>query len=240
MHETVFRPAEPTIRESSIRRARVACVSRCGPEPGTPDLIGEGLLDRPNTMRFQNVLLVVLIASVTTLASAIDGKCSACVAVASSLQAALELERPRVHVDMRGRLDSKGKRYGKLIEYKVSELRFVELLEGLCDAVGEKYGLQGGIWRTGKSDGKPAFGAKSPPEPTSGDGDRNGLPSLRRSASTSGEAGIAGARRWRGHRMGDECDEIARTRDEPRQETPYKTKTQIPRNRCDRPDSFFP
>ena len=129
-------------------------MSRCGPEPGTPDLIGEGLVDRPNTMRFQNVLLVVLIASVTTLASAIDGKCSACVAVASSLQAALELERPRVHVDMRGRLDSKGKRYGKLIEYKVSELRFVELLEGLCDAVGEKYGLQGGIWRTGKSDGK--------------------------------------------------------------------------------------
>jgi hypothetical protein len=86
----------------------------------------------------------------------------------------------------------------------------------------------------------PAFGAKSPPKPTSGDGERNGLPSLRRSASTSGEAGIAGARRWRGHRMGDECDEIARTRDEPRQETPYKTKTQIPRNRCDRPDSFFP
>jgi hypothetical protein len=56
--------------------------------------------------------------------------------VAAELQAALESERPRNHLDMRGRLDSKGNRYGKMIDYKVSELRFVELLEGVCPDVG--------------------------------------------------------------------------------------------------------
>ena len=88
---------------------------------------------------------------------AIDAKCSACAAVATQLQSALEAERPRNHLDMRGRLDSKGVRYGKLIDYKVSELRFVELLETLCDDVGEKFGLDAslGAWTAGaKSAGK--------------------------------------------------------------------------------------
>ncbi|CAN6481575.1 unnamed protein product [Victoria cruziana] len=34
---------------------------------------------------------------------------------------------------MRHRLDSKGQREGKLIDYRVSELRIVELLDGLCE-----------------------------------------------------------------------------------------------------------
>ncbi|KAL2636725.1 hypothetical protein AAZV13_06G014400 [Glycine max] len=34
---------------------------------------------------------------------------------------------------MRHRLDSKGQREGKLIDYRVSELRVVELLDGLCE-----------------------------------------------------------------------------------------------------------
>ncbi|KAL0352525.1 UNVERIFIED_CONTAM: hypothetical protein Scaly_1641200 [Sesamum calycinum] len=42
-------------------------------------------------------------------------------------------EKPRNHLDMRHRLDSKGQREGKLIDYRVSELRVVELLDGLCD-----------------------------------------------------------------------------------------------------------
>jgi len=72
-------------------------------------------------------------------ASAIEAKCSACEAVANELQAALERERPRNHLDMRGRIDSKGVRYGKLIDYKISELRFVELLEDLCTDVGNNF-----------------------------------------------------------------------------------------------------
>ncbi|KAL9312475.1 hypothetical protein ACSQ67_017927 [Phaseolus vulgaris] len=42
-------------------------------------------------------------------------------------------ERPRNHLDMRHRLDSKGQREGKLIDYRVSELRVVELLDDLCE-----------------------------------------------------------------------------------------------------------
>ena len=106
--------------------------------------------------------LLILFAAVAALlhlpaVHAIDAKCSACVAVATQLQSALEAERPRNHLDMRGRLDSKGVRYGKLIDYKVSELRFVELLETLCDDVGEKFGLDAslGAWTAGaKSAGK--------------------------------------------------------------------------------------
>ena len=45
-------------------------------------------------------------------------KCSACKAVASTLQKRMENEKPRNHVDLRHRLDSSGKRYGKVIEYK--------------------------------------------------------------------------------------------------------------------------
>ena len=80
---------------------------------------------------------------------AIESKCTACAAVAAELGGALESERPRNHLDMRGRLDSKGQRYGKLIDYKVSELRFVELLENLCEDVASSYGYTVGVWRKG-------------------------------------------------------------------------------------------
>jgi hypothetical protein len=96
--------------------------------------------------------LLALLAGIAALLQpvyAIDAKCSACVAVATQLQSALEAERPRNHLDMRGRLDSKGVRYGKLIDYKVSELRFVELLENLCDDVGDKFGFRDGSWTAG-------------------------------------------------------------------------------------------
>ena len=82
------------------------------------------------------LLACVAAAALPPLAYAIDAKCSACEAVAYELQDALNSERPRNHLDMRGRLDSKGNRLGRMIDYKVSELRFVELLEGLCETVG--------------------------------------------------------------------------------------------------------
>ncbi|KAH8514984.1 hypothetical protein H0E87_003724 [Populus deltoides] len=42
---------------------------------------------------------------------------------------------------MRHRLDSKGQCKGKVIDYRVSELRVVELLDGLCDKM-EDYTLE--------------------------------------------------------------------------------------------------
>ncbi|RDX99919.1 Protein canopy-1, partial [Mucuna pruriens] len=69
-------------------------------------------------------LCVVILVGMLLPSDAVDDKCAACKAVA---------ERPRNHLDMRHRLDSKGQREGKLIDYRVSELRVVELLDDLCE-----------------------------------------------------------------------------------------------------------
>ncbi|KAL0440476.1 UNVERIFIED_CONTAM: hypothetical protein Slati_2530600 [Sesamum latifolium] len=75
--------------------------------------------------------MVIVIFAVS--AYGIDDKCAACNAIAEELELGLLKEKPRNHLDMRHRLDSKGQREGKLIDYRVSELRVVELLDGLCD-----------------------------------------------------------------------------------------------------------
>ncbi|KAL4434379.1 hypothetical protein ABPG75_000820 [Micractinium tetrahymenae] len=67
-------------------------------------------------------------------------KCTACRAVADVLIERLENEVPRNHLDLRHRLDKDGKRYGKMIEYRMSELRVIHLLEDLCDGM-SKYEL---------------------------------------------------------------------------------------------------
>ncbi|XP_050207155.1 uncharacterized protein LOC126656591 isoform X2 [Mercurialis annua] len=80
------------------------------------------------------VMAMMLIAVFTfSVVSAVDNKCSACHAVADELEYGLSNEKPRNHLDMRNRLNSKGQREGKLIDYRVSELRVVELLDGLCE-----------------------------------------------------------------------------------------------------------
>ncbi|KMT19256.1 hypothetical protein BVRB_1g014380 [Beta vulgaris subsp. vulgaris] len=68
-----------------------------------------------------------------TFATPIDDKCAACYAVAEELEHGIANEKPRNHLDLRNRLDSKGQRRGKVIDYRVSELRVVELLDGLCE-----------------------------------------------------------------------------------------------------------
>ncbi|KAK9928430.1 hypothetical protein M0R45_025566 [Rubus argutus] len=78
-------------------------------------------------------LSLILIFSIFTVASCVDDKCAACNAVAEELEWGLSNERPRNHLDMRHRLDSQGQRRGKVIDYRISELRVVELLDGLCD-----------------------------------------------------------------------------------------------------------
>lgn len=90
----------------------------------------------------RGIVTLCLIACVIPSAFAIDHKCSACRAVGRELSKTLRNEANATEgkvVDMRGRLDSKGQRYGKKISYKVSELRFIELLEGVCDGDVKKY-----------------------------------------------------------------------------------------------------
>jgi hypothetical protein len=78
-------------------------------------------------------MLFMLLLCIAHPIAAIDDKCAACKAVAVELEAALTNEKPKNHLDMRHRLDSRGQREGKVIDYKVSELRVVELLDGLCE-----------------------------------------------------------------------------------------------------------
>jgi len=82
---------------------------------------------------FVSSLLFALLFFIKS-ADAIAAKCSACKAVSAELQEALNNEnKQRNHIDMRGRLDSKGQRYGKLIPYSVSEQRYLELVEDFCE-----------------------------------------------------------------------------------------------------------
>ncbi|CAI9114334.1 OLC1v1015042C2 [Oldenlandia corymbosa var. corymbosa] len=76
---------------------------------------------------------VVAMLSIVSSVISIDDKCSACTAIAEELERGLMNERPKNHLDMRHRLDSKGQRQGRVIDYRVSELRVVDLLDGLCD-----------------------------------------------------------------------------------------------------------
>ncbi|XP_027355937.1 protein seele isoform X2 [Abrus precatorius] len=78
-------------------------------------------------------LSLFLLVGMLPPSDAVDDKCAACKAVAEELEIGLSSERPRNHLDMRHRLDSKGQREGKLIDYRVSELRVVELLDDLCE-----------------------------------------------------------------------------------------------------------
>ncbi|CAM8915956.1 unnamed protein product [Rhodiola kirilowii] len=80
-----------------------------------------------------SLVCLAAILALISASNAIDDKCLACNAVAEELELGLAKEKPRNHLDLRHRLDSKGQREGKVIDYKVSDLRVVELLDGLCD-----------------------------------------------------------------------------------------------------------
>ncbi|CAH9078350.1 unnamed protein product [Cuscuta epithymum] len=79
------------------------------------------------------ISIAIVLASVRPFVHSIEHKCSACTAIAEELERGLMNEKPRNHLDMRYRLDSKGQRDGKLIDYRVSDLRVVELLDELCE-----------------------------------------------------------------------------------------------------------
>ncbi|XP_015884080.1 uncharacterized protein LOC107419784 [Ziziphus jujuba] len=79
------------------------------------------------------LLRLILMVAIFSVSFCIDDKCAACNAVAEELERGLSNEKPRNHLDMRHRLDSKGQRTGKVIDYRISELRVVDLLDGLCE-----------------------------------------------------------------------------------------------------------
>uniref|UniRef100_A0A0D9VBC9 DUF3456 domain-containing protein n=1 Tax=Leersia perrieri TaxID=77586 RepID=A0A0D9VBC9_9ORYZ len=59
-------------------------------------------------------LLLAAILTASTSASSIGDKCAACKAVAAELEIGISSEKPRNHLDLRNRLNSKGQREGKL------------------------------------------------------------------------------------------------------------------------------
>ncbi|XP_071689807.1 uncharacterized protein [Rutidosis leptorrhynchoides] len=89
----------------------------------------------------RRLIFVVTILITVSITHSIHDRCRACNAVAEELELGMMKEKPKNHLDLRNRLDSKGQRRGKVIDYKVSELRVVDLLDGLCDKM-QDYTLQ--------------------------------------------------------------------------------------------------
>ncbi|PRW59238.1 canopy-1 [Chlorella sorokiniana] len=81
------------------------------------------------------LLLLLICGAAASLAAGEPTRCSACRAVAEELIARLDAEQPRNHIDLQHRVGPDGKRWGKVIEYKISELRVIHLLEDLCDGM---------------------------------------------------------------------------------------------------------
>ncbi|XP_062217962.1 uncharacterized protein LOC133918221 isoform X2 [Phragmites australis] len=117
------------------------------------------------------LLLATILAAAGSSASAIGDKCAACKAVAAEIEIGISSEKPKNHLDLRNRLNSKGQREGKVIDYRVSELRVVELLDGLCDKMqdytlhklesGEKGWVKVTDWNTFQTENKAAARAHS-------------------------------------------------------------------------------
>lgn len=84
----------------------------------------------------KRTLLIALLLLTLAISFTVDAddnfKCSACRHFVASLEEKLENETPRNHIDARNRLTADGKRYGKVVAWKVSEIRAVEIIEDLC------------------------------------------------------------------------------------------------------------
>ena len=86
--------------------------------------------------RSSNKVLGALVACLAlctlTLVSSIEYKCSANALIGKALWSKLKEENGRKELDLSHRLNSKGERYGRVIDFKDSEIRYLELLEDLC------------------------------------------------------------------------------------------------------------
>ena len=87
------------------------------------------LYGKQTQMSLRAALLVVLTAwaddAVTTDEAS---RCSACCSIVAELERNLEVEKPRMNVDLRRTLA--GRDAGKVVDWATSELRTLELLEG--------------------------------------------------------------------------------------------------------------
>ncbi|KAJ8599005.1 hypothetical protein CTAYLR_007669 [Chrysophaeum taylorii] len=75
-------------------------------------------------------------------------KCSACCSIVAELERNLEIEKPRMDIEIKRTIGFEQK--SKVIDYSVSELRTLELLEGLCPGM-QHYGV------TTQEDGTASF-----------------------------------------------------------------------------------
>ena len=101
-------------------------------------------------MRCFSVVLALFLASVSfSFVAGIQNKCSACLALATELREALETEPRRDPLDYRGRLDSTGVRFGKVVDWRVSEERVDFLLDGLTQRLANYIFKSEGEGRTG-------------------------------------------------------------------------------------------
>lgn len=87
------------------------------------------------------LLLMSTTASAVVLSR--RAKCSACQAVAYELSKAVTKEIPQMDIDLRGRLLPSGKRVGKMVDYGMSELRAMEITEGICRNMKDYVRVQG-------------------------------------------------------------------------------------------------
>mmetsp|Transcript_10967 Transcript_10967/g.40201 ORF Transcript_10967/g.40201 Transcript_10967/m.40201 type:complete len:223 (-) Transcript_10967:3333-4001(-) len=79
------------------------------------------------------LLLLLLLLHHNTLGLAIQAACSACLAIADELQAALITEQPGQAIVTGQRTDSRGRRTSKKkVDWAVSETRAIEILEKIC------------------------------------------------------------------------------------------------------------
>ena len=86
----------------------------------------------------QMSLRVALLVVLTAWADEEASRCSACCSIVAELERNLEVEKPRMNVDLRRTLA--GRDAGKVVDWAASELRTLELLEGICPAM-EHYGV---------------------------------------------------------------------------------------------------
>ncbi|EFJ48034.1 hypothetical protein VOLCADRAFT_91191 [Volvox carteri f. nagariensis] len=87
----------------------------------------------------------------------------------AELQRRIDKEPVRNHLDLRHRLDKDGQRYGKVIAYRSSELRAVELLDGLCSSMRDyslvhPIGKKTKFWLKVKGEGAGNTGAVTRPQ----------------------------------------------------------------------------
>ena len=82
------------------------------------------------------VLILVTTTKFVTYVEAIEHKCSANVIIAEKLWSKLEVENKGLkELDLTHRLDSKGERLGGKIDYRDSEIRYLELMEDICETL---------------------------------------------------------------------------------------------------------